>query len=394
MFKQVLLKASSCFFLFFCLLIFPSMAEENTGGFPVSIQRCETDPNSFEEICKELYIQPSIVCSTVDECVEMVGQQVSELREIHKYLKSCEADKECQKTCNKIYSHSTRSIDNCMRFSWMQVRRIKQIYESLKNPTEENLKSIHVKDFRNFVHIDPHPLQMLFEELPIPDAITVLVKLMIKYPYFSFIWTLFENRHFMKTLIEGLDFFSAKELLAHIAKNRHLAVIFYRNDEDHQLLPSLLIRVDEDVRAALSMDISNEEEERFHFSFMQEAIEKNNEHALKWVHDFFTERCKLVSKTSSEENFCVFRHWYCKVSPTDNEYWESPVHYVHFRNIVNGILSEHTTDSPPWQWDMKTVNGLHGEHLKSICKINLLPIGGHTTNSYVNGVKVNIRPHH
>lgn len=395
MFKQILLKASNGF-LFFCLLAFPVMAEENTESLPSSIQRCEEDPGSAEKTCKEIYTYPSIICSTIDECVEMVEKQMSELSGIHEYLESCKADMACQRTCKEIYSHSNSilSADKCIGLSWRQVRRLKQTYEALKNPTEENLESINLWDFGLFVDIDPYPLQTLLEKLPRVDATKILMALIIRDEDFVKILFAIEDGHLIKTLIENMDPLSAKELLAWIAEHRDITEVFKKHDSDYQLLPNLLIKVHENARTAISMDISNEENESLQFSFMQKTVEANNKDALKWVHNFFTARCRLISKTSFEEVFCVFKHWYCKVNPTQDGYWEDLLDYEDFEDVVNEILFKYTTDSPPRWWDDHDAVALRGRQLKSICEMDLQLKEEEQTeeDSYINGVISNINP--
>ena len=408
MFKKILLKRSIFYLGSLCLMAFNVLAKDTTVQIiekPLrkevlavknphnfsSIQRCEEDQDSHKT-CKDIYTHSSALCFTIDECEEAIKKEINELNEIYAYLQKCEVDEGCKKICREIYNNSRQfAVETCITLTWKQVRKLKFIYESLKNPTPKNLANINPTDFEIFVYIDPLPLETLIKELNIEDTKTVLIWGVGNATIVEIFFDI-DYGHFMKTLIEELNFLNAKKILARIAKHGDIAEIFEENDDKYQLLPDLLVKVHEDVREALGTNISDKEDEEW--SFIQKAIQAPNKPALNWIFNFFEKRCALSPKFEPEQEFCVFKNWYCKVNLTNEDaHWEVLLNYEGFKETADTTLSKYTTDPLPEWWNTNSRN-LTAKQIKSLCGMDLLPQQEQIrdTGSHIGGIVTNITP--
>lgn len=390
--KDILRGLVFCFWVFYSAT-FNAMAEDGTIQMPEDadtelvvtvidtdlshsslIQRCKVNSDS-EEICQEIYNYSSEKCSTMEECVWLVGKQIDELTGIHEFLQTCEADEECQTICRKIYDYPSKHAkkhrwQQCMGLPWKQVRKLKEIYEAFKNPEAHDLWKINPTDLKVFVAIDSHPLKTLLERLNVTGTGKVLSWIVEKSKILQIFFDIEEEVSFLETIIGKTDELVVKKVLAHIAEFEETAEIFKDEDDEYKMLLNLLVKVRPDVRKAIGTNISDDEKDEF--SFMEKAIEDGNKPALDWIHDFFTERCVSYFESAAEQDSCVFKSWYCKVNLINDDHWKELLGYENFEDIIDTILYEYKTDPLPEWWDYNTeANDLETEHVRFFCDMNL-----------------------
>ena len=247
-----------------------------------------------------------------------------------KHGAKCENDSHCKELCTKYTQHErartrTYKRDNCLKLPILQVKALKTVRETIKNPTLFTLEAIDNFDLAVF-------------------------------GVFGNFKKLF-RRHLAS---------EAKAVLHWIAENDDVAGYFSSLVESEELLEKLIdnfLGSDWFENANLAESIS------FDGSFVQTALFEGNETALYWVHDFVDETCSNKKEYGSD---CVFKKLYCSQNFTE-EQWDDLFTFDHVEDMMDEILTNFTTEaSLEWWGGDADALSIPIAEMSSLCEMNLV----------------------
>ena len=184
--------------------------------------------------------------------------------EKHGLSGSCSESRDCQEICNNIYKHTADKTKCINELPVKQVELLEEAYVILGDPLKESLKQIP------------------------PDNLQVLMGVTVE-P--------------VVTLINQMSQGEAREILTWLAEDKKAVTVFKSLDRRFEVLKALLGKLHRDPDKALSAPINKGN------NFIEIAVEKKNDGAVDWVHEFFDEDCGIVS----DHTKCVFKEHYCNL---------------------------------------------------------------------------------
>ncbi len=210
----------------------------------------------------------------------------------------CEGDDDCEEICDDIYN-SRRDRNDCEELSVAQVERFEEMYEILEDPDEDDLQDIDMSDagdFDVFINISIEPLH----------------KLVGKY----------NTRE-------------AKDFLAWIAGDEDVAEILEDEDDDYEVLDTLLDELNTDAFLALAVNIDSSD------NFMDLAVVAGNEKALEWIHDYLESEhddCKL--ETNAGKHNCLVGYCALGVAMQDRNAEDLLDNHEYFQDYIDDLISD------------------------------------------------------
>ena len=211
--------------------------------------------------------------------------------------KICEGNDNCEGICDDIYSRR-REQGECEELSIGQVKRLGEIYDALENPRLSELKEIDVSesgDFDLFINIDIRSLQTLVKRYKENDA---------------------------------------EEVLEWIASYDDAATIFEKEDNDFEILNSLLDTLSSDSFDALGENIAGRD------NFMDIAVVAKNEVALEWIHEYLEEE-HTDCKQDNEARRAKCLRAYCGLArDMDDSNAGRLLNFDYFEDYIEEVLED------------------------------------------------------
>ena len=190
---------------------------------------------------------------------------LEEARQEHSASGPCAGNRTCEDTCKIIYKHREYK-ELCVRhLPRRQVELLEGIYAIFSRPRRKDLDNINPRDLQVLMSVSPEPIL---------------------------------------TLSAGLRPVEAKILLTWLAEERSFMEVIYEEDLDFKVLKGLLAQINRDENYALSAPIHEGN------SFIDLAVEKQNDPAVDWIHGLFHDDCRTVDSYTE----CVFRDRYCRLT--------------------------------------------------------------------------------
>ena len=211
----------------------------------------------------------------------------------------CSRSRDCEEICEDIYKHRANKALCVNELPVKQVELLEEVYAILKEPHRKDLDEINSDD-----------LQVL---------LGIAVKPVID-------------------LINRMSQAEAREILTWLAEDKTSSGIFKSWDRRFEILKAGLRKLHQDPDRALSAPIYKGD------NFIEIAVEKRNDRAVDWIHDFFNEDCGTVNNYTE----CMFKEHYCNLeldSRTESSYFE----YDPFLEILEQTLDDaRPSSAPPW----------------------------------------------
>ena len=205
--------------------------------------------------------------------------------------RDCEGDSECEDMCDEIYDRRGDKED-CRELAITQVEALLDVYESLKKPTDRNLRDIDLDDFDVLVNISIEPLDGLVGR--------------------------YTSRQ-------------AKDVLVWLATDNEAAEVFKKEDEDLTLLEAIFAEIHSDEKEALKDSLEGGD------TFLDLAVNSRNEPAAEWIHEFIEER--VCTERNVESARCL--KIYCEIAKAmrpDNA--EDMIRFDFFEEYLEDIIEE------------------------------------------------------
>ena len=219
--------------------------------------------------------------------------------------KECSTDEDCEEICDDIFDRR-KDKEDCEELPIAQVQRFEDLYETLKDPDEEGLRDINLEDLEVLMNVSIEPID---------------------------------------DVVKGLSRREVEDVLSWIAEEETVANLFEKEDDDFAILEALLKAIHNDVLPALNRTISDEDR----FSFVELALDQENETALEWINDFFEEECDGEDNTDK----CVFKTHYCALD-IDKDLIDDYFDHGFFTSLLDDILENNRPaddDNPPAWWE-------------------------------------------
>ena len=214
----------------------------------------------------------------------------------------CKGDDDCEDICDDIYN-SRRDREDCEELSISQVKKLEDLHEVLEDPDLDDLEDIDVKDLDVYVNISISPLDKLVSR--------------------------YSSRE-------------SREFLAWLALNTDAARIVKKEDDDFEILITLLEEVGGIVttqggsNTSLDDALDGLKSNLDGANFLELAVSEDNEEAMEWIHDYMEdEQCDNNLETVS----CLQK--YCEIGDAmDDDSAEDLLDYDYFEKYIEDIIDE------------------------------------------------------
>ena len=213
---------------------------------------------------------------------------LSRSRDRHSGRSRCSNDSDCQEICDDIYDRR-KDREDCESLPIGQVEALKEVYEALEDPDEDDLEDVDSDDFDVLVNINIKPLD----------------KLVGKY----------RARQ-------------AKEILRWIASDSDIANVFQKEDDDFEILKELFEKIDDDLETSLKTTIDSGQ------VFLDIVSEESNEEAGEWIHELIEEE---LCNRDLESAACLKK--YCAIAKKmDRDTAEDMLSLEYFEDYLDDII--------------------------------------------------------
>lgn len=157
-----------------------------------------------------------------------------------------------------------------------------------------------------------------------------------------------------------------KKILVWVAENEDVTDYFAEEEDDYEILKALFSGWHDNWSVAFSTFIIGSE------NFVKIALSEGNGSALDWVHGFFEGNVCLIQNEDLVDPVCVLKRLYCSQRLTEDQ-WNDLFSYEHVEELIDQILEEFTTETPPEWW----VEGVDSSSMPvseegSLCLMNLV----------------------
>lgn len=199
----------------------------------------------------------------------------------------CDRDRRCEEICNDLF-HSFNHRAKCEELSITDVERMEEVFRVLEDPDTDDLRALDLEDLERLLNISLNPLETAIGRMTQTEKNKFLV------------W--------MALDVEATDLLEAKEV-------------------NFEILKELFGTIKGVIVNDLNSNIGGGD------TFIELALETENEVALEWIHDFFGNICNR----ESNEQRCIFEDFYCELSlngDAEEEYFD----YEFFEDLLNEIL--------------------------------------------------------
>ena len=215
----------------------------------------------------------------------------------------CAEDKDCREMCDDIFQ-SRKPKEECEEFSISAVEEMNEIFEVLEKPTLSDLESLNFGVLEMMIDISPKPVE---------------------------------------TTVSRMNPTEKKKFLVWLAEDSEAAKLISGADDDFKIMDELFGTTNTAIVSELKRSIDSGD------TFVEIALEEENETAVEWLHEFFGNKCN-----SRDYEQCIFKDYYCGIytsfSPsqhTDEKYFD----YDFFIDALDEVLESHRPSSPPHWWD-------------------------------------------
>ena len=176
----------------------------------------------------------------------------------------CEDDRSCERMCDDIYS-SSRDRRDCQDMSIAIVERLKDVFDALEDGDFDELEGIDPDDLDLLVSVSVDPLEDVIRDYGRREA---------------------------------------RDMATWLAENPDIVNVFEKEEDDYGLFEDLFKEIDSDILKGFGREnIASGD------SFIELAVDSNNDAALEWVHGYLEDK---PCDNADERELCVLSK-YCEL---------------------------------------------------------------------------------